>query len=80
MDRLEKIKGYKDKLSKDDGLWLVAELSKCREQGDRLAGLLATSEDKRERMAAEVARLRGEGPATCPCNSPDSHAGWCPRR
>jgi hypothetical protein len=81
VDRLEQMKGYPDKLTRDDTDWLMKELeveralARAAEKGmDQLEGRVT-------KLSAQVLKLKGaviEPP--CPCNSPDDHAGWCPRR
>lgn len=82
MDRLEKLKGYKDKLSKDDCVWLINELTEARAGLKHLRELLATCEGKREKMASELEAMKApeaEFCRVCLARSED-HAGWCPRR
>jgi len=80
MDRLEKIKGYADRLPADDAKWLVAEVTRLR-TAVRTAEIVLNDGDERiARLTAELAELRDPPPDRCPCLNPTDHAGWCPRR
>jgi hypothetical protein len=81
MDRLEKIKGYKDKASKDDVSWLIKVVEDGRKVIDALSRELEGAKRVAELASTELAKLKGEAPVEmCPCKTPDDHAGWCPRR
>ena len=81
MDRLEKIKGYMDKCPKEDVKWLITQVEAERAAGEIAHNLMEAALREAELAATELAKLKGTLPSgTCPCNSPDSHAGWCPRR
>lgn len=81
MDRLEKIKGYLDRLPKDDAKWLVREVESLRGAVET-AAKVAEQESRRAELAeAELDEVKGEAPKRrCPCGHPDDHAGWCPRQ
>lgn len=81
MDRLEKIKGYMDKCPKEDVKWLITQVEAERAAGEIAYRLMEEAERRQFVAEKELAKLKGTLPSsTCPCNSPDSHAGWCPRR
>ena len=81
MDRLEKIKGYKDRASKDDVSWLIRQVEAERAAGELAHRLMEQAQRDAELATTELAKLKGTLPVeVCPCKTPDDHAGWCPRR
>lgn len=78
MDRLQKIKGYADRAPRADVLWLVGELEEAR---TKIVALERQAEEAGARAARLASRMTAEGAVPkCPCQHPESHAGWCPRR
>lgn len=81
MDRLEKIKGYLDRLPKDDAKWLIQRVEDLTADRDEYADELRHAQRKVINLRNELAELKGEAPKRrCPCGHPDDHAGWCPRQ
>jgi len=81
MDRLEKIKGYKDRASKDDVAYLIKEVEELRRDAVELTAAAIDAKRQAELATTELRKLKGETPVEmCPCKTPDDHAGWCPRR
>jgi hypothetical protein len=78
-ERLQKIEGYLDRLPKDDAKWLVAEVRRLMKLKVELQTLVARQTAQIEARDKKIAAIT-DGVVRCPCNSPDDHAGWCPRR
>lgn len=81
MDRLEQLKGYKDRASKADVSWLIKLVEDGRKANDALSRELEGAKRVAELATTELRKLKGEIPVEmCPCKTPSDHAGWCPRR
>lgn len=78
-DKLQKIKGYTDRVPKDEVKWMIQEIETLRVLADSQASQIDVLErsERKARLAVEKLSGRSE-PERCPCNSPEDHAGWCP--